>query len=63
MTTKANTLSLLDALPISPDSGGLGLFGMSERAGYLGGRVDVESTPGGGTRVRAEIPLPHPSAG
>jgi two-component system sensor histidine kinase UhpB len=47
----------------SPESGGLGLFGMSERAGYLGGRVDVESTPGGGTRVRAEIPLPHPSAG
>jgi two-component system sensor histidine kinase UhpB len=38
-------------------AGGLGLFGMSERAAYLGGRVEVKSAPGGGTRVRAEIPL------
>ncbi len=38
-------------------AGGLGLFGMSERAAYLGGRVDVRSSPGGGTRVLAEIPL------
>lgn len=37
---------------------GLGLFGMSERAGYLGGRVEVRSEPGAGTRVRAEIPAP-----
>ncbi len=42
---------------ISTDGGGLGLFGMNERAGYLGGRVQVTSTPGTGTRVRAEIPL------
>jgi len=39
---------------------GLGLFGMGERAAYLGGRVDVQSTPGTGTRVRAEIPLGDP---
>ncbi|HEX6749736.1 MAG TPA: ATP-binding protein [Longimicrobium sp.] len=42
---------------ISSEGGGLGLFGMKERAGYIGGRVDVDSTPGAGTRVRAEIPL------
>jgi signal transduction histidine kinase len=36
---------------------GLGLFGMNERAGYLGGRVEVESEPGRGTRVLAEVPL------
>ncbi|WP_420126411.1 ATP-binding protein [Longimicrobium sp.] len=36
---------------------GLGLFGMGERAAYLGGHVDVQSAPGTGTRVRAEIPL------
>lgn len=36
---------------------GLGLFGMNERAAYLGGRVDVRSEPGAGTRVRAEIPI------
>lgn len=40
--------------------GGLGLFGMTERAGYLGGRVEVTSTPGGGTHVCAEIPLGDP---
>lgn len=41
---------------------GLGLFGMGERAAYLGGRVDVQSAPGTGTRVRAEIPLGDPDA-
>jgi two-component system sensor histidine kinase UhpB len=41
---------------MSEDGGGLGLFGMQERAGYLGGRVEVTSRPGAGTRVRAEIP-------
>jgi two-component system sensor histidine kinase UhpB len=39
---------------------GLGLFGMGERAAYLGGRVDVQSAPGTGTRVRAEFPLGDP---
>jgi two-component system, NarL family, sensor histidine kinase UhpB len=42
---------------IATEGGGLGLFGMKERAGYIGGRVEVASTPGAGTRVRAEIPL------
>ncbi len=36
---------------------GLGLFGMHERADYLGGYVEVESEPGSGTLVRATIPL------
>jgi len=35
---------------------GLGLFGMQERAAYLGGRVEIDSRPGSGTRVRAEVP-------
>jgi signal transduction histidine kinase len=34
----------------------LGLLGMRERLAGLGGTVCVESTPGQGTRVRAEIP-------
>lgn len=38
-------------------SGGLGLLGMEERATLLGGRLTVESRPGGGTTVVAEIPL------
>jgi two-component system, NarL family, sensor histidine kinase UhpB len=38
-------------------SGGLGLFGMQERAGYVGGTVEIDSEPGRGTRVRAIIPV------
>ena len=30
---------------------GLGLFGMCERMGHIGGSCDIDSTPGGGTRV------------
>lgn len=40
---------------------GLGLFGMLERADYLGGRVDIESAPGAGTRVRAVVPVRAPA--
>ena len=35
---------------------GLGLFGMQERAQYVGGRVRVTSRPGEGTTVRATVP-------
>jgi signal transduction histidine kinase len=35
----------------------LGLVGMRERALLLGGRFDVESSPGAGTTIVAEIPL------
>jgi signal transduction histidine kinase len=35
---------------------GMGLLGMQERALILGGRLEVESTTGGGTTVRAIIP-------
>jgi two-component system, NarL family, sensor histidine kinase UhpB len=42
---------------MSTNGSGLGLFGMQERAEYLGGRVSIESRPGSGTRVRAEIPI------
>ena len=36
---------------------GSGLTGMRERALLLGGRLEVDSKPGAGTRVRAELPL------
>jgi two-component system, NarL family, sensor histidine kinase UhpB len=36
---------------------GLGLFGMQERAGYLGGGVEIESEPGAGTRIQVIIPV------
>lgn len=41
-------------------SSGVGLAGMVERAELVGGTVEVESTPGWGTRVRASIPRGAP---
>jgi two-component system, NarL family, sensor histidine kinase DevS len=38
--------------------GGLGLVGMRERVGLLGGRFEIESRPGYGTTFVAEVPLP-----
>jgi signal transduction histidine kinase len=35
---------------------GLGLLGMRERASQLGGRVKIQSRPGGGTRIEVELP-------
>jgi chemotaxis family two-component system sensor kinase Cph1 len=37
---------------------GLGIAGMRERVSLLGGRLRVESSPGRGTTIAAEIPLP-----
>jgi signal transduction histidine kinase len=34
-----------------------GVLGMRERAGHHGGTVEIESTPGRGTRVRLCLPL------
>lgn len=39
--------------------GGLGLYGMQERAELLGGTLEIESTPAHGTRITAIIPLAH----
>jgi len=36
---------------------GLGLLGMEERVTHLGGRFQLQSEPGHGTRLRIEIPL------
>jgi signal transduction histidine kinase len=40
----------------APDSGGVGLHSMRERAEELGGTLTVTSRPGHGTRVRADLP-------
>ena len=40
----------------SPD--GTGLVGLADRVAVLNGRLEVDSPPGGGTRLTAAIPLP-----
>lgn len=40
-----------------PAGGGFGISGMAERVQALGGRLTVETAPGGGTEMRALLPL------
>jgi signal transduction histidine kinase len=47
--------------PERGDDGGLGLAGMHDRVRLLGGRLVVESRPGGPTRVAATLPRWRPS--
>jgi len=42
--------------PAEATGGGQGLRNLRERAGRLGGRAEIDSTPGQGTRVRVTIP-------
>ena len=42
--------------PLSP-AAGLGLLGIRERVALLGGRLEVESAPGGGTTLFVRIPI------
>ena len=39
-------------------NGGSGLRGLGDRVGALDGALELDSPPGGGTRLRARIPLP-----
>jgi signal transduction histidine kinase len=39
------------------DPSGHGLVGLDDRATALGGRLEIESPPGGGTLVTATLPL------
>jgi signal transduction histidine kinase len=38
------------------ENGGIGLLGMRERIALVGGRLEVESSPGGGTTLAIEVP-------
>jgi len=44
-------------------SAGFGLVGMRERLALVHGALDIESTPGSGTLIRASIPLRRRPAG
>jgi len=37
--------------------GGFGLFGIRERVGLIGGRIDIDSAPGKGSRTAITVPL------
>ena len=47
-----------NAPPPDRRKGGFGLIGMQERARLLGGRLEVNSSPGDGTRIVVEVPAP-----
>jgi signal transduction histidine kinase len=47
--------------PRGLDAGRLGLAGISERVRLLGGAVEIETSPGAGTTVRATLPQWKPS--
>jgi signal transduction histidine kinase len=63
LTRKSDSVSVVvedDGVGFEPgrETGdGIGLLGMSERVGLFGGRVVLESRPGAGTTVVAEVPL------
>jgi signal transduction histidine kinase len=63
LTRKPDSVSVVvedDGVGFDPsrDTGdGVGLLGMSERVGLFGGRVVLETRPGAGTTVVAEVPL------
>jgi signal transduction histidine kinase len=44
-------------------TGGTGLAGLRDRVEALGGRIFVDSPPGAGTTLRAELPLPTAAGG
>jgi signal transduction histidine kinase len=41
-------------------AGGRGLANMTARAERLGGRLEIDSRPGVGTRIELEVPLAAP---
>ena len=49
--------------PGSTRTGALGVVGMRERVELVGGRLTVESSPGAGTTLVAEVPVSRPPAG
>lgn len=40
-----------------PAANGFGLIGINERIKLLGGKIDIQSTPNQGTKIRLEIPI------
>jgi signal transduction histidine kinase len=67
VTVRATDAALLvdvrdDGIGGADASGGSGLRGLQDRVAAVGGTFEVESPHGGGTLVRAVIPVPSPAA-
>jgi PAS domain S-box-containing protein len=62
LTVEDDGRGLPEAVSVTPsgEPGSLGLIGMQERAGLLGGHLEISSTPGRGTRIRAQVPAVPP---
>jgi PAS domain S-box-containing protein len=41
---------------------GFGLFSIRERLGLVGGKLEIQSAPGQGSRIFLSVPMPHPSS-
>jgi signal transduction histidine kinase len=48
--------------PAEQDGDGIGLVGMRDRIGAVGGRLEIRAAPGAGTSVRGSVPLAESSA-
>ena len=46
-----------DGVGGADQAGGSGLLGLEDRVAALGGRLHIESPPGQGTSVRADLPI------
>lgn len=55
---KGNGFDLARLHAAQPDQRGFGLRQIAERAKLMGGRLDLRSHPGRGTRVTVDVPLP-----
>ena len=47
----------VDRVLIAKGNNRLGVLGMRERVQMVGGQFDLESTPGTGTTIRAQVPV------
>lgn len=50
----------LDAGPENPTTQGFGLFSIQERLSAIGGKFDIDSAPGRGTRITLIVPTNNP---
>ncbi|XPS90326.1 ATPase-like protein [Desulfosarcina variabilis str. Montpellier] len=50
----------MDAGPESPTTEGFGLFSIQERLSAIGGKFDIDSAPGRGTRITLIVPTNNP---